>query len=211
MVTTQPLHFLFHDGMATLFKFSHINTYATDSVVPKIAPPDAPVLPGWWPVPPGWWLLGLAVFLGLLWLGYLFLRRFLLAARARHGRELPVRIQAMAALDELSHRRSLDAREAAYRLNEILRAALFDTGVKKGTISLFRPEESKLSPFLQENVIEDQGAWERFWQELEMRYQPVMPAGKDDVKRWLVLARGWIAHLPVGDVEHDEAKRYLRR
>jgi len=209
MPTTQLLHSLFHGGMATLFRFSRINTYATDSAVPAIARPDAPVLPGWWPVPPGWWLLGLAVFLGLLWLGYLFLRRFLLAVRARHRREPPVRTQAMAALDELAHRRSLGAREAAYRLNEILRAALARPLHTNHASEPFRighalfdagEDTVRWSFSARDDVIEDQEAWQRFWQELEVRYQPAMPAGNKDIESWLVLARGWIAHLPVDDV-----------
>ncbi|MDQ6959791.1 MAG: DUF4381 family protein [Mariprofundaceae bacterium] len=162
--------------------------------LPVIAGPDAPVPPGWWPVPPGWWFLGLAVFLGLLWTGYLLLRRFLMAARVRRGRQLPVRTQAMAALDELAHRRSLDAREAAYRLNEILRAALFNVGA----------DSSVHWPFpVWDGVIEDHLAWQHFWRELEMRYQPVIPAGNEDVERWLALAHGWIAHLSVDDVAHN--------
>ena len=197
-------------------------------VLPLIAGPDAPVLPGWWPVPPGWWFLGLAVFLGLLWTGYLLLRRFLMTARGRRGRQLPVRIQAMAALDELAHRRPLDAREAAYRLNEILRAALFDAGKgmgsglgKKGDSLLSSEQKSETVSFLRDSrpdpipfwpfparggVIEDQEAWQCFWQDLEMRYQPVMPAGEEDIERWLALARGWIAHLPADDVEYGGAE-----
>jgi len=159
--------------------------------LPAIAGPDAPVLPGWWPVPPGWWLLGLAIFLGLLWAAYLFLRRFLSAAKARHRRVLPVRIRAMAALDELAHRRPLAACEAAYRLNEILRAALFDAG-----------SDTVQWPFpVLDGIIEDEMAWEHFWRELEMRYQPMMVAEKEDVERWLMLANGWVAHLPADDAD----------
>jgi len=163
------------------------------SVLPVIARPDAPVLPGWWPIPPGWWLLGLVIFLCLLWSGYLIFRRFILAAGARHRWELPVRVRALAALDELAHRQPLTAHEAAFRLNEILRAALFDAGVVRN------------------GVIEDHGAWEYFWQELEMRYQPAMSAGEEDVARWLILAHGWVAHLPVDDAEHDVATGGTRR
>jgi len=148
------------------------------SALPAIAAPDAPVAPGWWPLPPGWWLLGLALFLCLLWLAYLFLRRFIRLARARARRTLPVRARALAALDELEQRRGLNAREAAYRLNEILQAAL--------------PSEKKGEPF-------SQMEWQHFWQELEVRYQPVMTAGDADVERWLRLARGWIEQLPLGD------------
>jgi len=167
--------------------------------LPVIAGPDAPVPPGLWPVPPGWWLLALAVFLGLLWTGYVFLRRFLLAAKTRRRRELPVRMQALAALDELEHRRSLDAREAAYRLNEILRAALFDEGT-----------DTVRWPFVaRDGVIEDQEAWECFWRELEARYRSSMTAG--DVERWLSLARVWIGRLPVNDdVEHGDLLAKLR-
>jgi len=186
------------------------------SALPVIAGPDAPVPPGWWPVPPGWWLLALALFLGLVWTGYLFLRRFLRTAKARRRRELPVRTQALAALDELAHRRPLDARVAAYRLNEILRGALYDaradTRAKKGTVYFLQDdqvnceareyplgEKVKLPPFLpRDGVIEDQQAWECFWRELEARYQPSMTAG--DVEHWLSLARAWISRLPVNDV-----------
>ncbi len=159
--------------------------------LPVIAGADAPVLPGWWPIPPGWWLLGLAMFLGLLWGAYLFLRRFLLAVKARRRRVLPVRIQALAALDELAHRRPLGAREAAYRLNEILRAALPDAGACAVQWPLS----------VQDGVVEDQEAWEHFWRELEIRYQPAMRAEEADIERWLVLANGWVTHLPVDDVD----------
>gem|GEM_PF-2302413 len=197
-------------------------------VLPVIAGPDAPVPPGWWPVPPGWWLLGMVIFAGLLWMGYILLIRPLIAAIARRGWQPPVRIQARAALDELAHRRSLGAREAAYRLNEILRAALFDAGKgmgsglgKKGNSSFSSERTSEAVPFLRESrpdpipfwpfpvwdgVVEDQEAWQCFWQELEMRYQPVMPAGEEDIERWLALARGWIAHLPANDVEYGGVK-----
>jgi len=162
---------------------------------PSIAAPDAPVLSGWWPLPPGWWLLGLAVFLGLLWAGYLFLRQFLLATRARRARMLPVRFQALAALDELAHRPSLDAREAAYRLNEILRAALFDAEA----VTVRWPFATR------DGVIEDEEVWRRFWQDLDMRYQPSMPMQEADIERWLALARGWVVRLPTGDEEQDNA------
>jgi len=157
--------------------------------LPAISVSDAPVPPGLWPVPPGWWLLALLFFLSVLWLGYLFFRRFLYAFKTKYKRELPVRAQAMAALDELENRCSLDARETAYRLNEILRAVLFDAG-----------DDAGRWPFaVRDGVIEDQGVWQRFWQELEMRYQPVMPAGTDDIERWLVLARGWVTKSKEGD------------
>ncbi len=159
--------------------------------LPAIASPDAPVLPGWWPVPPGWWLLGLAIFLGLLWAAYLFFRQFLMVVKARQRRVPPIRMRALAALDELAHRRPLAACEAAYRLNEILRAALFDAG-----------SDTAQWPFpVLDGVIEDQDAWEYFWRQLEMRYQPAMGAGEEDVERWLMLANGWVTHLPVGDAD----------
>lgn len=157
--------------------------------LPLIAGPDAPVTVGWWPLPPGWWLLGLTLFLGLLWLAYLFLRRFIRPARAGAERTLPIRARALAALDELEQRRGLNAREAAYRLNEILRAAL--------------PTEKKMAPF-------DQEEWQHFWQEMEMRYQPDMTTGRADVERWLSLARGWIEQLPLSDVS-DTKKGIHRR
>jgi len=151
------------------------------------------VPPGWWPVPPGWWLLGLALFLVLLRVAYAFLRPFLHAIKSRHERVLPVRFRAMAALDELEGRRGLDAREAAYRLNEILQAALPEKQVEnEGNEGKTEGEE-----------------WQHFWRELEMRYQPVMAAGDADIERWLKLARGWVEQLPLGDA--TDANEGVRR
>jgi len=147
-------------------------------VLPVIAAPDAPVAPGWWPLPPGWWLLGLTLLLVLLWMVYLLLRRFIRPARAAAVSAPPVRELALAALDELEQRRGLEGREAAYRLNEILQAAV---------------------PVEKQRERADQQEWQCFWQELALRYRPVMTAGEADIKRWLKLARNWIEQLPPDD------------
>ncbi len=160
------------------------------AALPVIAGADAPLPPGWWPLPPGWWLLGLGLFLSLLWAAYFALRRFIRPARTVAGRMLPIRDRALAALDELESRRGLEAHEVAYRLNEILQAAL--------------PAEK------QAELCSEQ-SWQNFWQELSLRYRPVMTAGDADIKRWLGLARGWIEQLPVEETRPEGVDGALRR
>ena len=156
------------------------------SLLPPIAPPDAPSHPGWWPLPLGWWLVGLALFLFMMW----GLSRVLQRGIAGWQRRMPqpsTREMAMAALDELAGRGEVDDRDVAYRLNEILRAALLDTDA-----------EERWHPFPPvADVGVSRAAWEAFWEELEMRYR--RPDGGHDADRqrqWLAVARGWLEQLP---------------
>lgn len=160
--------------------------------LPPIAPPDAPSVPGWWPLPPGWWIviLGLAMLM-MWWLIWLRTRRLLLR---RKGRRITpdVRRLALAALDELEAREPMSDRQMAYRINEILRAALFGSG-PSDQWSCFTPCPE---------VAPEQGQWEAFWEELAMRYR--RPDGGCDSERqrhWLQLTRGWIEQLP--EAERD--------
>jgi Domain of unknown function (DUF4381) len=159
------------------------------AVLPAIAPPDAPMVPGWWPMPPGWWLLGTALFLLSVWLLITLLQR--MASRRRHYRQPDIRVMALAALDELERREAAGERETAYRLNEILRAALLD------------PRASgKWRPFTpRSDVGVDKVEWQAFWVELDMRYRPLAESGKDEGRRqrWLTVARKWLERLPEPD------------
>jgi len=155
-------------------------------VLPAIAPADAPVQPGWWPLPPGWWLLGMAVFVLSIWLLAALLRR--LAANRRY---IPpdTRTLALAALDELEHRKALGEREVAFRLNEILWAALFDPHGSGGW-----------RPFMpRDDLGLERQEWDVFWTELEARYKPLTERGEGRQRAWIATARKWIEHLPDRD------------
>jgi len=108
--------------------------------------------------------------------------------KMRRRQSLPIRLLAMAALDELERRGHADDRETAYRLNEILWAALFN------------PEGGgDWRPFVPvTGIIEDVEIWNRFLQELEIRYRP--PGSHVDErkhrKQWLTTARSWVERLP---------------
>ena len=160
------------------------------SVLPAIAPPDAPLAPGWWPLPPGWWLLGMALLLLAVWLVVMLARR--LPSGRRQRRQPDIRAMALAALDELERREAAGERETAYRLNEILRAALLDARAP-GRWRPFTPRD---------DVGMDEGEWTAFWTELEMRY---MPSGEPDDggggrrQRWLAVAREWLERIPEQD------------
>ncbi len=157
------------------------------AILPAIAPPDAPLAPGWWPLPPGWWVLGALLLLALIWgLGSLLLR---LAWRRRRVRPPDIRNFALAALDELERRPALDEREAAYRLNEILRAALIDVHGTGGW-----------RPFMpRDDLGIDRGEWDAFWAELEDRYRPEAAEGDGRQRQWMATARYWIECLPDQD------------
>jgi hypothetical protein len=160
------------------------------SILPAIAPPDAPLAPGWWPLPPGWWLLGTLLFMLFVWLVVMVMRRFALR-RGRRVRQPDVRVMALAALDELEHRESAGDHETAYRINEILRAALLDAHVPQ-----------RWRPFTpRDDVGIDEQEWRAFWAELEMRYRPAGTAADDRARRqrWLAVARTWLERLPVQD------------
>jgi hypothetical protein len=160
------------------------------SVLPAIAPPDAPLAPGWWPLPPGWWLLGTVLFMLAAWLMLMLMRRFL-SRRGRRDRQPDVRVMALAALDELERRKSAGDRETAYRLNEILRASLLDAQAPQ-TWRPFTPRD---------DVGVDEREWTAFWDELEMRYRRTGTADDDRARRqrWLAVARTWLEGLPVRD------------
>lgn len=158
-------------------------------VLPAIAPPDAPMVPGWWPLPPGWWLLGTALFLLAVWSMVTLLQR--LASRRRQPRQPDIRTMALAALDELERREPADARETAYRLNEILRAALLDTHGSGGW-QPFTPRD---------DIGVNEAEWNAFWADLEMRYRAEPEQGDVEERRqqWLATARQWLERLPIDD------------
>ncbi len=157
--------------------------------LPPIAPPDAPTSPGWWPLPPGWWFVVIGVILLVIWVsGRRHERRL---RRRRDYRPAPaVRDLALAALDELEARESVSDRQMAYRINEILRAALFVSG-PSDRWACFSPRPG---------IVSEREEWEEFWEELALRYR--RPDGGCDIGRqrhWLRLTRGWIEKLPVED------------
>lgn len=154
--------------------------------LPAIAPPDAPMAPGWWPMPPGWWILGALVFLALLWGAWTLLQR--LASR-RQVIPPDIRTYALAALDELACRSAPDEREVAFRLNEILRAALIDVHGTGGW-----------RPFMPRDDLDiDRAEWDAFWSELEERYRPDAAGGDGRQQRWMATARHWIERMPDQD------------
>ncbi len=131
----------------------------------------------------------MAVFLMLAWFGAAWLRRRL----QTRPRPIPLRLQALAALAELERRPALHRRDAAFRLNEILRAALAPSRpVGRGW-----PYEDV------PGIVDDPEAWRCFWHELECRYRPV--GGSDDAldeplrQRWIATARNWLMRLPLED------------
>lgn len=159
------------------------------ALLPPIAPPDAPAPPGWWPLAPGWWFLALFLFIAIMWGISLLMQRGMRGWRRREPAPA-TRELALAALDELARRGQASDREVAYRLNEILRAALFDSGAKEA----WQP----FSPISDITVNEE--AWHAFWQELAMRYR--RPDADDATGRrqaWIAVARGWLEQLPEGD------------
>lgn len=158
-------------------------------VLPAIAPPDAPMAPGWWPLPPGWWILGTALFILAVWLLLKLLPR--LFPRRRRARQPDIRAMALAALDELERRETAGDRETAYRLNEILRAALLDPHAAH-----------RWRPFTpRDDVGIDAQQWQAFWDELDMRYRPSAEAGTGAERRrqWLATAREWLERIPAPD------------
>lgn len=158
------------------------------SLLPPIAPPDAPAQPGWWPLAPGWWFLALILFFALMWGFSLLMQRSVRGWRRREPAPA-TRELALAALDELAKREPVSDREVAYRLNEILRAALFDSGAKEA----WQP----FSPVSDITVNEE--AWHAFWQELAMRYRrPDTGDGAGCQREWIAVARGWLEQLPEG-------------
>lgn len=157
--------------------------------LPAIAPPDAPLPPGWWPLPPGWWVLGIAAFGLALWLASKLLLR--MGSARKRPKQPDIRSMALAALDELERRESASERETAYRLNEILRAALLDTHASAGWCP-FTPRG---------DIGVDEAEWNAFWAELEMRYRPpaMQDNGNSRRQHWLAVARRWLEQLPEYD------------
>jgi hypothetical protein len=156
------------------------------AMLPAIAPPDAPLAPGWWPLAPGWWFLGAALLMLLIWGAGKLLWRLLPQRRV-----IPpdIRTFALAALDELAARPALAEREAAFRLNEILRAALIDV---HGT--------GHWRPFMPRDDLDiEQGEWDAFWAELDGRYRPQAAQGDGRQQRWIATARYWVECLPDRD------------
>lgn len=155
------------------------------AALPAIAPPDAPFAPGWWPLPPGWWVLGAILFVALIWGAGALLNRLDLRRRVRPP---DLRTFALAALDELAARPNLGEREAAFRLNEILRAALIDV------------RATGWRPFTPRDDLDiDREQWDAFWAELEGRYRPDAVEADGRQQRWLATARYWIECLPDQD------------
>lgn len=160
--------------------------------LPPIAPPDAPSAPGWWPLPPGWWFVALGLFMLLMW-GFSHMRDYRRLIRRRRKSLPDVRLLALAALDELQARGPMSDRQMAYRINEILRAALFASGPSD--------EWSCFTPCPE--VVPVQAEWEAFWEELAMRYRrPDEACDSERQRHWLQLTRGWIEQLP--EQEQDE-------
>ncbi|HKJ82490.1 MAG TPA: DUF4381 family protein [Mariprofundaceae bacterium] len=164
------------------------------SVLPPIAPLDAPPPPGLWPLPPGWWLVILAVFLISMWGGSTWIHRGMVGWRRKRP-AVSVKVMALAALNELEGRGQMRDRDVAYRLNEILRAALLDA-------DRHQEGEGQWQPFSpQPEVVDDRAQWEAFWMSLEMRYRRP-DEDEDDVIRqreWLATARRWLERLPDDD------------
>ena len=160
-------------------------------VLPAIAPPDGPMAPGWWPLPPGWWLVGMAIFMLAIWGASKLLRR-MGPLRKRQKQQPDLKKMALAALDELERRESASERETAYRLNEILRAALLDIHASAGSWHPFTPRD---------DIDVDEAEWNAFWAELEMRYRPsaTLDDGMSRRQQWLVVARRWLEQLPDDD------------
>lgn len=158
-------------------------------VLPAIAPPDAPMAPGWWPLPPGWWLVGIAVFMLAIWGVSKLMWR--IAAARRRPKQPDLRTMALAALDELERRESAGERETAFRLNEILRAALLDNHAS----AAWRPFTPR------DDIGVDEKEWNVFWAELEMRYRPTAMQSQEESRRqrWLTVARRWLEQLPGPD------------
>lgn len=158
------------------------------SILPAIAPPDAPLAPGWWPLPPGWWVLGMGLFVLAVWIMVRLAQR--IGPGRRRRQPIDVRVMALAALDDLERRSSASERETAYRLNEILRAALLDSR-----------DPVRWHPFApRDDLGVNAEEWAAFWDELEMRYRPLPGEREEDDgvrrRRWLAMARKWIEMLP---------------
>ncbi len=137
----------------------------------------------------------MALFLTLTLIAALWLKRRMTSRR--YGR-IPVRLQALAALRELERRDTADAREVAYRLNEILRAALADSRAT-----------GRCWPYVHApGIVDNANEWECFWRELDMRYRSPVSSHQarqqGDGRRagWIAAARTWIERLP-----EDEASR----